>query len=63
MIEVHHEPERALSDGMQSLYPEQFEELCAQIEPIYRIFKTSSNGCGAGGEPALGTVKGTIDGA
>jgi 3-deoxy-7-phosphoheptulonate synthase len=28
MVEVHHVPEEALSDGAQSLYPEQFEELC-----------------------------------
>ena len=25
MVEVHHEPEKALSDGAQSLYPEQFK--------------------------------------
>ncbi|MFP5213972.1 MAG: 3-deoxy-7-phosphoheptulonate synthase [Acidobacteriota bacterium] len=39
MVEVHHAPEMALSDGAQSLYPEQFVELCRQIEPISRIFK------------------------
>src|SRR3979411_2598428 len=27
LIEVHNEPEKALSDGAQSLYPEQFVEL------------------------------------
>src|SRR5207248_1490357 len=26
MIEVHHDPDRALSDGAQSLYPEQYQE-------------------------------------
>jgi 3-deoxy-7-phosphoheptulonate synthase len=26
IIEVHHEPDKALSDGMQSLYPDQFDE-------------------------------------
>lgn len=31
MIEVHPDPERALSDGAQSLYPEQFVELMRQI--------------------------------
>ena len=36
MVEVHHEPAKALSDGAQSLYPEQFETLCRQIETIYR---------------------------
>jgi 3-deoxy-7-phosphoheptulonate synthase len=29
MIEVHHRPQEALSDGMQSLHPQQFEELMA----------------------------------
>ncbi len=36
MVEVHHEPENALSDGAQSLYPEQFEVLCRQIWSIYQ---------------------------
>ena len=27
LVEVHHEPEKALSDGFQSLYPHQFKEL------------------------------------
>ena len=35
MIEVHDEPEKALSDGPQSLYPEQFERLCRQIRTIH----------------------------
>jgi Holliday junction resolvase-like predicted endonuclease len=34
MIEVHPDPDRALSDGAQSLYPEQFEELMQQIRVI-----------------------------
>jgi 3-deoxy-7-phosphoheptulonate synthase len=34
MIEVHPDPERALSDGAQSLYPEQFDELMQQIRVI-----------------------------
>jgi 3-deoxy-7-phosphoheptulonate synthase len=34
MIEVHPDPERALSDGAQSLYPAQFDELMQQIETI-----------------------------
>jgi 3-deoxy-7-phosphoheptulonate synthase len=36
MVEVHPDPERALSDGAQSLYPEQFEELMTQIGGIAR---------------------------
>lgn len=35
MVEVHHAPEKALSDGGQSLYPEQFEGLCRQARSIY----------------------------
>ena len=34
LIEVHHNPERALSDGPQSLYPEQFHELMGQLRLI-----------------------------
>ena len=34
LVEVHHDPIHALSDGMQSLYPEQFEELMKEIEYI-----------------------------
>jgi 3-deoxy-7-phosphoheptulonate synthase len=36
MIEVHPDPEHALSDGAQSLFPEQFEELMVQIGVIAR---------------------------
>jgi 3-deoxy-7-phosphoheptulonate synthase len=31
LVEVHHDPTHALSDGMQSLYPEQFAELMQEI--------------------------------
>jgi 3-deoxy-7-phosphoheptulonate synthase len=34
IIEVHHEPEKAMSDGAQSLYPEQFEALMAEISGL-----------------------------
>jgi 3-deoxy-7-phosphoheptulonate synthase len=34
MIEVHHDPDKALSDGAQSLYPEQFKDLMKQIRII-----------------------------
>ncbi|MDT8340927.1 MAG: 3-deoxy-7-phosphoheptulonate synthase, partial [Longimicrobiales bacterium] len=36
MVEVHPEPTRALSDGAQSLYPEQFDALVDQIRVIAR---------------------------
>jgi 3-deoxy-7-phosphoheptulonate synthase len=31
IVEVHPNPERALSDGYQSLFPDQFDELMAQV--------------------------------
>ena len=34
MIEVHPDPERAMSDGAQSLFPPQFDELMQQIDVI-----------------------------
>ena len=37
MVEVHHQPERALSDGAQSLYPEQFALLCEQVMAIFKV--------------------------
>jgi 3-deoxy-7-phosphoheptulonate synthase len=40
MVEVHHAPEEALSDGPQSLYPEQFELLCRQIRSISQVFQS-----------------------
>jgi 3-deoxy-7-phosphoheptulonate synthase len=36
LVEVHHDPTHALSDGPQSLYPEQFEELMKQIARLKR---------------------------
>jgi 3-deoxy-7-phosphoheptulonate synthase len=37
IIEVHHDPDRALSDGAQSLRPEQFTELVRQIRTIAAV--------------------------
>ncbi len=34
MVEVHPKPEEALSDGVQSLTPERFEELIRQLKPV-----------------------------
>jgi 3-deoxy-7-phosphoheptulonate synthase len=34
LIEVHNDPEKALSDGAQSLYPEQFEQLMKELGMI-----------------------------
>ena len=41
IVEVHQDPLRALSDGAQSLYPEQFEELMKQIDVIARAIGRS----------------------
>lgn len=37
MIEVHHDPERALSDGPQALLPAQFIELMKQVKLIAEV--------------------------
>jgi 3-deoxy-7-phosphoheptulonate synthase len=34
IVEVHHQPDQALSDGIQSIYPEQFDDLMAQVRLI-----------------------------
>jgi 3-deoxy-7-phosphoheptulonate synthase len=37
MVEVHPNPDRALSDGAQSLYPEQFMELADECRAIHQL--------------------------
>lgn len=37
MVEVHHDPEKALSDGPQALLPNQFEEMMDQIRLIAKV--------------------------
>jgi 3-deoxy-7-phosphoheptulonate synthase len=37
IIEVHHDPDHALSDGAQSLWPEQYAELVKQIATIAAV--------------------------
>ena len=37
IVEVHNEPDRALSDGMQSLYPDQFDDLMTQVRQIASV--------------------------
>jgi 3-deoxy-7-phosphoheptulonate synthase len=41
MVEVHHQPDKALSDGPQSLYPEQFVEMMAELEQIAGVLHRS----------------------
>lgn len=43
MVEVHHQPEKALSDGAQSLYPEQFEKLNKQVRIIHDQLQNGKN--------------------
>ncbi|HEY4682582.1 MAG TPA: 3-deoxy-7-phosphoheptulonate synthase [Candidatus Acidoferrales bacterium] len=44
LIEVHHQPDKALSDGMQSLPPEQFEQLMVEIRQIAKVIGRAANG-------------------
>ena len=39
MVEVHHKPEEALSDGAQALLPEQFEKLVNQTRKLVNCMK------------------------
>jgi 3-deoxy-7-phosphoheptulonate synthase len=39
MVEVHPTPDRALSDGAQSLYPDQFDELMNEIRQIAPVVR------------------------
>jgi 3-deoxy-7-phosphoheptulonate synthase len=37
MVEVHNEPDKALSDGAQSLYPAQFDQLMTEVRQIAQV--------------------------
>jgi 3-deoxy-7-phosphoheptulonate synthase len=37
MVEVHNHPESALSDGPQSIYPEQFATMMDELEQLAPI--------------------------
>ena len=43
LVEVHHEPDRALSDGMQSILPEEFAELTEEVRQIAAVLKRQVN--------------------
>src|SRR5437660_1878736 len=43
LIEVHHQPDRALSDGMQSILPEEFAELADEMRQIAAILNRRVN--------------------
>jgi 3-deoxy-7-phosphoheptulonate synthase len=42
IVEVHHDPDRALSDGMQSIFPDQFDELMNQVRQIAGVVQRSA---------------------
>jgi 3-deoxy-7-phosphoheptulonate synthase len=37
VVEVHNQPERALSDGPQALLPEMFERMVADVRAIHAL--------------------------
>jgi 3-deoxy-7-phosphoheptulonate synthase len=37
IVEVHHNPEVALSDGMQSIFPDQFDQLVSEVRQIAAV--------------------------
>ena len=39
MVEVHHQPDKALSDGAQSIYPEQFVQLMDEASQIATVLR------------------------
>lgn len=43
LIEVHHQPEQALSDGMQSILPYEFAELSDEVRQIARVLRREVN--------------------
>jgi len=47
IVEVHHDPDRALSDGMQSLFPDQFDALMGQVRQIAAVLGRRVHGTNA----------------
>jgi len=43
LVEVHHQPEKALSDGIQSIVPEEFAELHREVQQIAAVLKRNIN--------------------
>jgi 3-deoxy-7-phosphoheptulonate synthase len=46
MVEVHNKPDEAMSDGPQSLFPEQFDELMVQVRQIAAVVGRTVPGIG-----------------
>ena len=47
LVEVHNKPDEALSDGPQSLFPDQFDELMAQVRQIATVLGRTVPAIGA----------------
>jgi len=43
LVEVHHDPDRALSDGMQSILPDEFEQLLKEVRQIAGVLGRTVN--------------------
>jgi 3-deoxy-7-phosphoheptulonate synthase len=43
LVEVHHQPEKALSDGIQSIVPSEFAELTAEVRQIANVLHRRVN--------------------
>jgi len=43
LVEVHHDPDRALSDGMQSILPEEFSALMEECRQIAAVLQRTLN--------------------
>jgi 3-deoxy-7-phosphoheptulonate synthase len=43
LVEVHHEPDKALSDGMQSILPEEFAALTDEVRQIAEVLHRNIN--------------------
>jgi 3-deoxy-7-phosphoheptulonate synthase len=43
LVEVHHEPEKALSDGVQSILPEEFAQLSVEVRQIAEVLHRHVN--------------------
>src|SRR5580700_2996631 len=46
MVEVHNQPDQAMSDGPQSLFPDQFDELMVQVRQIASVVGRTVPGIG-----------------
>src|SRR5438552_18933123 len=43
LVEVHHQPEKALSDGMQSILPDEFAQLTEEVRQIAALLHRTVN--------------------